>query len=148
MASCPCPASRRLQSYCKRLGKGLGTRLVCTCVCVFYSLAYSMVSFYSLACSMASRLLPGFLLLLLQVTNKKPGGWRKGGVEKRAMSQSHYVCRYGYRLLIENSCADVLQPDITWMGGITEVCDSVYHTCSCKIRDEPGLRSGVHPGIT
>lgn len=30
-------------------------------------------------------------------------------------------CRYGYRQLLEGSCADVIQPDITWMGGITEV---------------------------
>ena len=28
--------------------------------------------------------------------------------------------RYGYRQLIERKCADIIQPDITWMGGITE----------------------------
>ena len=132
----PLPSFSSLAVVLQAPGQGPGNEAsMYMCVCVFYSLA----------CSMVSRLLPGFLLLLLQVTNKKPGGWRKGGVEKRAMSQSYYVCRYGYRLLIENSCADVLQPDITWMGGITEVCDSVYHTCSYKIRDEPGLRSGGAP---
>ena len=31
------------------------------------------------------------------------------------------ACSYGYRQLIEADCADILQPDITWMGGITEV---------------------------
>jgi L-rhamnonate dehydratase len=34
-----------------------------------------------------------------------------------------FVCwlyRYGFRELIERGCADILQPDITWVGGITE----------------------------
>ena len=31
------------------------------------------------------------------------------------------IIRYGFRLLIEGKCADILQPDITWLGGITEV---------------------------
>ena len=32
----------------------------------------------------------------------------------------HEYTRHGYRLLLEKRCADVLQPDITWVGGITE----------------------------
>jgi len=32
----------------------------------------------------------------------------------------HEYTRYGYRLLLEKKCCDVLQPDITWCGGITE----------------------------
>ena len=28
--------------------------------------------------------------------------------------------RFFIRLLLEKRCADVLQPDITWVGGITE----------------------------
>ena len=32
----------------------------------------------------------------------------------------HEYTRYGYRILLEKKCADVLQPDITWVGGITE----------------------------
>eukprot|EP00117_Sycon_ciliatum_P027294 scpid56584/ scgid22210/ L-rhamnonate dehydratase len=32
----------------------------------------------------------------------------------------HEYTRYGFRQLIEGRCADVLQPDITWVGGITE----------------------------
>jgi L-rhamnonate dehydratase len=32
----------------------------------------------------------------------------------------HEYTRYGFRQLLERRCADVLQPDITWCGGITE----------------------------
>ena len=32
----------------------------------------------------------------------------------------HEYTRYGYRQLIESKCVDILQPDVTWMGGITE----------------------------
>mmetsp|Transcript_4230 Transcript_4230/g.6288 ORF Transcript_4230/g.6288 Transcript_4230/m.6288 type:complete len:426 (-) Transcript_4230:117-1394(-) len=32
----------------------------------------------------------------------------------------HEYTRYGFRQLLENHCADLLQPDITWCGGITE----------------------------
>lgn len=32
----------------------------------------------------------------------------------------HEYTRYGFRLLIDGKCADILQPDITWVGGITE----------------------------
>jgi L-rhamnonate dehydratase len=32
----------------------------------------------------------------------------------------HEYTRYGYRQLLEGGCADILQPDITWVGGITE----------------------------
>ena len=32
----------------------------------------------------------------------------------------HEYTRYGYKLLLEKKCADVLQPDISWLGGITE----------------------------
>jgi L-rhamnonate dehydratase len=32
----------------------------------------------------------------------------------------HEYTRYGYRQLLERKCVDVLQPDITWVGGITE----------------------------
>lgn len=32
----------------------------------------------------------------------------------------HEYTRYGYRQLLEKRCADVLQPDISWVGGITE----------------------------
>ncbi|EGD79958.1 L-rhamnonate dehydratase [Salpingoeca rosetta] len=32
----------------------------------------------------------------------------------------HEYTRYGFRELIKRKAADVLQPDITWMGGITE----------------------------
>jgi len=32
----------------------------------------------------------------------------------------HEYTRYGFRQLLEKKCADVLQPDITWCGGMTE----------------------------
>jgi len=32
----------------------------------------------------------------------------------------HEYTRYGYKLLLEKNCCDVIQPDITWVGGITE----------------------------
>lgn len=32
----------------------------------------------------------------------------------------HEYTRYGYKQLLERRCVDVLQPDITWVGGITE----------------------------
>ncbi|ETO23642.1 hypothetical protein RFI_13537 [Reticulomyxa filosa] len=32
----------------------------------------------------------------------------------------HEYTRYGFKMLLENNCVDVLQPDITWLGGITE----------------------------
>ena len=32
-----------------------------------------------------------------------------------------HLYRFGFQQLIDGKCADILQPDITWMGGITEV---------------------------
>lgn len=32
----------------------------------------------------------------------------------------HEYTRYGFQTLLENRCVDILQPDVTWMGGITE----------------------------
>eukprot|EP00049_Salpingoeca_infusionum_P018980 m.359599 g.359599 ORF g.359599 m.359599 type:complete len:438 (-) comp18646_c0_seq1:3035-4348(-) len=32
----------------------------------------------------------------------------------------HEYTRYGFRELIKRKCVDILQPDITWIGGITE----------------------------
>jgi len=32
----------------------------------------------------------------------------------------HEYTRYGFRQLIDMKCADILQPDITWLGGMTE----------------------------
>ncbi len=32
----------------------------------------------------------------------------------------HEYSRWGFRQLIENGCVDIIQPDITWCGGITE----------------------------
>lgn len=32
----------------------------------------------------------------------------------------HEYTRYGFRQLLERKCADILQPDVTWVGGLTE----------------------------
>jgi len=32
----------------------------------------------------------------------------------------HEYSRYGFRQLLESRCVDIIQPDITWLGGITE----------------------------
>jgi L-rhamnonate dehydratase len=32
----------------------------------------------------------------------------------------HEYTRYGFRQLIASRCVDILQPDITWLGGLTE----------------------------
>ena len=32
----------------------------------------------------------------------------------------HEYTRYGYRELIARKCFDILQPDLTWVGGMTE----------------------------
>ena len=33
----------------------------------------------------------------------------------------HEATRYGFRLLLDMNCADILQPDVGWCGGITEL---------------------------
>ena len=33
----------------------------------------------------------------------------------------HEATRYGFRMLLEMGCADILQPDVGWCGGITEL---------------------------
>ena len=32
----------------------------------------------------------------------------------------HEYTRYGYLQLLQQHCADIIQPDITWLGGLTE----------------------------
>jgi L-rhamnonate dehydratase len=33
----------------------------------------------------------------------------------------HEATRWGFRLLLEMGCADVIQPDVGWCGGLTEL---------------------------
>lgn len=47
---------------------------------------------------------------------------------KRAISPSvlvatgeHEASRYGFRILLDMGCADIIQPDVTWCGGLTEL---------------------------
>jgi L-rhamnonate dehydratase len=39
---------------------------------------------------------------------------------QRITTGEHEFTRYGFRELIARSCVDILQPDLTWVGGITE----------------------------
>jgi L-alanine-DL-glutamate epimerase-like enolase superfamily enzyme len=39
---------------------------------------------------------------------------------QRFTTGEHEFTRYGFRELILRSCVDILQPDLTWVGGITE----------------------------
>ncbi len=45
---------------------------------------------------------------------------RKAGHWNLFTCGEHEYTRYGFRKLLEQKCCDVLQPDITWCGGITE----------------------------
>ena len=43
-----------------------------------------------------------------------------GGTDCLLATAEHEYSRWGYKQLIDDGCVDVLQPDITWLGGITE----------------------------
>lgn len=45
--------------------------------------------------------------------NVQPGPWVATG--------EHEATRWGFRMLLEMECADVIQPDVGWCGGITEL---------------------------
>jgi L-rhamnonate dehydratase len=49
-----------------------------------------------------------------ELRRRLPPGMRLSGGE-------HEATRYGFRLMLEMGCADVLQPDVGWCGGITEL---------------------------
>ncbi len=39
----------------------------------------------------------------------------------------HEATRFGFRLLIEMACCDIVQPDVTWCGGLTELLKIADH---------------------
>jgi len=41
----------------------------------------------------------------------------------------HEYTRYGFRTLLEKKCADILQPDVNWVGGLTE-CRKIVNMAS------------------
>lgn len=45
--------------------------------------------------------------------NAPPGMWINTG--------EHEATRWGFRMLLEMDCCDVIQPDVNWCGGITEL---------------------------
>jgi L-rhamnonate dehydratase len=53
--------------------------------------------------------------------------WGYAELRKRAppgllvTTGEHEATRWGFRLLLEMGCADILQPDVGWCGGITEL---------------------------
>jgi hypothetical protein len=55
----------------------------------------------------------------------------------------HEYTRWGYRQLLERKCVDVLQPDISWVGGITEARRVV--ALLMKQARAPGLKRTVDP---
>lgn len=50
----------------------------------------------------------------------------------------HEATRWGFRLLAEMGCADVLQPDVMWAGGLTELLRIA------QLADEHGIRLIPH----
>ncbi|MBV8818180.1 MAG: L-rhamnonate dehydratase, partial [Acidobacteriaceae bacterium] len=53
--------------------------------------------------------------------------WGYGELRRRMPSTmllatgEHEATRWGFRLLLDHKCADILQPDVGWCGGITEL---------------------------
>ena len=47
----------------------------------------------------------------------------------------HEYSRYGYLQLLQQCCADIIQPDITWLGGLTEVILhlSIHFSVHCSV---------------
>lgn len=46
---------------------------------------------------------------------------RTVGMKTLVTTGEHESTRYGFRLLLEMGCADIIQPDVTWCGGLTEL---------------------------
>jgi L-rhamnonate dehydratase len=45
---------------------------------------------------------------------------KRAGATSLLATGEHEYTRHGFRLLLEKGAADVLQPDLTWVGGLTE----------------------------
>ena len=57
---------------------------------------------------------------------------RKVGQYNLFTCGEHEYTRYGFRQLLEKKCCDILQPDITWCGGITEA-KKIYALASAYV---------------
>jgi len=53
----------------------------------------------------------------------------------------HEYTRYGFRKLIESRCVDILQPDVTWVGGLTELLKISAHASAYDIPVVPHASS-------
>lgn len=54
--------------------------------------------------------------------------WGYGDIRQRLEGKTwvttgeHEATRWGFRMLIEMGCCDMIQPDVGWCGGLTELC--------------------------
>jgi L-rhamnonate dehydratase len=39
----------------------------------------------------------------------------------------HEATRWGFRMLLEMECCDIIQPDVGWCGGVTEIIKISNH---------------------
>ena len=63
------------------------------------------------------------------------------GCDVMLTSGEHEYTRYGFRRLLESRCIDIMQPDITWLGGITEARRVVAMAASYDIMVIPHASS-------
>ena len=47
--------------------------------------------------------------------------WLDDENDDRRLQSEHEATRWGFRMLVEMECCDILQPDVGWCGGITEL---------------------------
>jgi len=107
--------------YTIKLTKALAPYVaLCMCVCLcFQTPSYSLTHFSFLLNRYNPKWIEEFL---------PPDNYSGYSDVKRALNDSgtmlttgeHEYTRYGFRQLLENRCADIVQPDITWLGGMTE----------------------------
>lgn len=53
----------------------------------------------------------------------------------------HEYTRYGFRTLIETRSIDILQPDVTWVGGLTELLKISAHAAAYDVPVVPHASS-------
>ena len=53
--------------------------------------------------------------------------------DKKWTTGEHEYSRYGFRKLIEGRCVDIIQPDVMWLGGLTELLRVSAMACAYDI---------------
>jgi L-rhamnonate dehydratase len=51
----------------------------------------------------------------------------------------HEATRWGFRMLLEMECCDIIQPDVGWCGGVTELI-KISNLADSKRRDDGPAR--------